>query len=176
MAGLAPVLCCLDENKEATFWLPFLLALNFSNTSNAFFPMHSTFFAPVCHMFDISGIEFGSTKRTPFSQWQWGKGHTHWLHKCLQCKTKYLKIYVQISLFLWVFASWIWFGVAWLPRWGSAALHACTAHAANCAARQYLFGFDETMPLATNHKFSSTQSQRLIYHITEMISEREMPW
>ena len=126
MAGLAPVLCCLDENKEATFWLPFLLALNFSNTSNAFFSnaFYLCLVAPVCYMpFDITGIEFGSTKRTLFSRWQWGKGHTHWLHYCLQCKTKYLKIYVQIFLFLWVFVSWIWFGVAWLPCWGSAVLH-----------------------------------------------------
>ena len=156
-----------------SFWL--LIFQHFQRIfSNAFY---LCLFAPVCHMpFDISGIEFGSTKRTLFSRWQWGKGHTHWLYYCLQCKTKYMKIYVQIFLFLWVFASWIWFGVAWLPSWGSAALHACTAHAANCAARQYLFGFDETMPLATNHKFSSTQSQRLIYHITEMISKGEMPW
>ena len=43
----------------------------------------------------------------------------------------------------------------------------CTAYAANCAARQYLFGFDETMPLATNHKFSSSQSQRLIYRVSQ---------
>ena len=47
----------------------------------------------------------------------------------------------------------------------SAALH----HSANCAARQYLFGFDETMPLATNHKFSlnSISKVNLPYHLND---------
>ena len=90
-----------------SFWL--LIFQHFQRIfSNAFYLF---LFAPVCHMpFDISGIEFGSTKRTLFSRWQWGKGHTHWLHYCLQFKTKYLKIYVQIFLFLWVFG----FGLGFL--------------------------------------------------------------
>ena len=31
-------------------------------------------------------------------------------------QTKYLEIYVPLFLFLWVFASWIWFGVVSLPH------------------------------------------------------------
>ena len=48
VAGLAPVLCCLDENKEATFWLPFLLALNFSTLPTHFFQCILPFLVCTC--------------------------------------------------------------------------------------------------------------------------------
>ena len=131
-------------------------------------------FAPVGHMpFDIAGIGFGSTKGHPSLDDNEAKA--------------ILVNYTTVSnakLNIWQFMYKSFFSCEFLSHGFGLGLlgcrvgvqQRCTAHAANCAARQYLFGFDETMPLATNHKFSSTQSQRLIYHITEMISEREMPW
>ena len=130
----------------------------------------SSLFAPVGHMpFDIAGVEFGSTKGTLFSWWQWGKGHTRWLHYYLQCKPHIWKFIYQSFFSCVFFASWIWFGVACLPHWGSAELH----HAVNCVARQYLFCFNETMPLVTNHKFSldSISKVNLPYQWNDFQSE-----